>query len=278
VRLAQDKFDLSERRSCRLLQLQRSTHRYDPRPRDDSRLRKRLRKLAGTYRRWGRPLLTDMLRREGFVDNHKRIERIYREEGLQVRRRRRGKKRYVATVRVDHPVEHPDDRWALDFVHDSFLDGRRFRVFNGIDHRTRECLVSYPGLSIGGAGVVAILEELADLGRKPRELQLDNGPEFRSRALLRWCQDNGVELRFITPGKPTQNGHIESLNGTFRDECLNEHWFTDLHDARQKIEAWRIQYNRIRPHSSLGRATPEETYRKLRGQKSVQEPVVRLEG
>lgn len=176
------------------------------------------------------------------------------------------------------PVESPDDRWAMDFVHDGFLDGRKVRTLMAADHRTRECVVDHAHLSIGGAGVVGMLDELADLGRKPRELRLDNGPEFRSRVLLRWCQENGVELDFITPGKPTQNVHIESLNGTLRDECLNEPWFTDLHDAPKRIEAWRMQYNRVRPHSSPGRATPEETYRKLCSQQSVQESVVQFEG
>jgi len=271
--MAQDDLDLSERRSCRLLQLHRSTKRYRGRPRDDARLRKRLRELAAEYRRWGAGLLTDVLRREGFADNHKRIWRVYNEEGLQVRRRRRGRKRYVATIRVKHPVVRPDDRWAMDFVHDSFVDGRAFRALTVVDHCTRECPRVEVGLSVGGAGVVAVLTELAARGRKPRELQLDNGPEFRSRVVVKWCHENGVELRFITPGKPTENGHIESLNGTLRNECLNEHWFTDLADAREKIEAWRERYNTFRPHSSLGGATPEEKYRELRSQ-GVQECVV----
>jgi len=274
VLLVQEKFNLSERRACRLLQLQRSSNRYMSKPRDDQRLRKRLRELAAEYRRWGVPMLTEILRREGFTDNHKRIERVYCEERLQVRRRRRGRKRYVATVRVPRPVEGPDDRWSMDFVSDSLIDGRRFRSLTVLDHCTRECLAVKVGLSIGGAGVVNQLEELTRAGRKPRELQLDNGPEFRSRALHRWCQTNDVELCFITPGKPTQNGHIESFNGTFRDECLNEHWFTDLHDVQEKKEAWRHRYNSFRPHSSLGGATPEEKYRELRSQQSVQEWVV----
>ncbi len=219
-------------------------------------------------------MLTDVLRREGFTDNHKRIWRVYSEEGLQVRRRRRGRKRYVGTTRVKHPVQKPDDRWGIDFVHDVFVDGRRFRSLTIVDHCTRECPHVEVDLSIGGHGVVSVLEELAENGRKPLELQLDNGPEFRGRALVKWCHDNDVLLRFITPGKPTQNGHVESLNGTFRDECLNEHWFTDLTDAREKIEAWRTRYNTFRPHSSLGGATPEEKYQELRNPKIVQECLV----
>ena len=217
-------------------------------------------------------MLTDVLRREGFADNHKRIWRVYAEEGLQVRTRRRGRKRYVATTRVKHPVEQPDDRWGMDFVHDGFLDGRKFRALAVVDHCTRECLAVEVGLSVGGSGVVSVLEELTDRGRKPREIQLDNGPEFRSRLLMKWCHDHGVEIRFITPGKPTQNGHVESLIGTLRNECLNEHWFTDLKDAREKIETWRDRYNSFRPHSSLGGATPQERFEELRSQ-SVQESV-----
>lgn len=272
--MAHEDLDLSERRCCRVLQLHRSTYRYEAQPADDDRLRARLRHLAAEYRRWGVGLLTDVLRREGFEDNHKRIWRVYTEEGLQVRKRRRGRKRYVATARVKRDAERPDDRWGMDFVHDSFLDGRPFRVLTIVDHCTRECPRAEVGLSVGGAGVVAVLEELAAQGRKPLELQLDNGPEFRSRVLVKWCHENGVALRFITPGKPTQNGHIESLNGTLRNECLNESWFTDLPDAREKIETWRKRYNGFRPHSSLGGATPEEKYEELCS-KGVQDSVAR---
>ena len=196
---------------------------------------------------------------------------MYTEEGLQVRKRRRRQKRYVATVRVIEPVKRPDDRWAMDFVHDSLIDGRPFRALTTIDHCSRQCLTALPALSIGGLGVIDALERLSRRGRKPNEIQLDNGPEFRSRALAKWCHDNGVLLRFITPGKPTQNGHIESLNGTLREECLNENWFSDLRDARRKMEAWRRTYNSFRPHSSLGGATPNERYRELRSSNRVQE-------
>ena len=271
MRSAQDRLDLSERRACRLLQLHRSTHRYRPRPRNDERVRERLRKLAGLHRRWGAPLLTDMLRREGFTDNHKRIWRIYKEEGLQLQKRRRRQKRYIATARVPEPVRYPDDRWAMDFVHDSLIDGRAFRTLTSIDHCTRECLHAGAGLSIGGQGVIDVLERLAKCGRKPKELQLDNGPEFRSRVLMKWCHDNGILLRFITPGKPTQNGHIERLNGTLREECLNENWFSNLQEARRRIESWRRTYNAVRPHSSLGGATPREKYQELRSNQEVLE-------
>jgi putative transposase len=267
--MAQDGFDLSERRACRLLQLYRSTHRYQARPRDDARLRQRLRELAASYTRWGSQMLTDLLRNEGFTDNHKRIWRIYAEEGLQVQRRRRRQKRYIATARVQQPVNAPDDRWSMDFVFDSFIDGRQLKALTAVDQCTRECLCASADRSIGSAGVIEALDSLKARGRTPKELQLDNGPEFRSRRMLKWCQDNGVLLRFIQPGKPTQNGHIESLNGTFREECLNENLFSNPWDARRKFDRWRRVYNTIRPHSSLGGATPRQRYQQLRSNPSV---------
>ena len=209
-------------------------------------------------------MLTLMLRREGFRDNHKRIERVYREEQLQVRARKHRRKRYVATTRVHRPAQGRDARWSMDFVHDSFLDGRPFRVLTMLDEWSRESPWIQADRSIGGARIVELLDQLRDSGRQPRELLVDNGPEFRSRAVVSWCQSNGVALCFIAPGKPTQNAFVESFNRTLRDECLNEHWFRDLEDARKKIETWRILYNRVRPHSSLGGATPEERCQRRR--------------
>lgn len=253
---------ISERRACKLVVVHRSTCRYEGRPREDKRLRGRLRELAEEHRRWGCPMLTHVLRREGFRDNHKRIERIYQEEGLQVRKRRRRRKLILAP-RVVRPVNYPDDRWSADFVQDSFIDGRPFRCLAAVDHVTRESLTIEVSRSIGGVGVVEALEKLKFSGRVPRELQLDNGPEFRSFVLNQWCHENGVALHFIQPGKPTQNAHIEGFLSRFREECLNEHWFVDLEDARAKIEAWRINYNESRPHTSLKGATPNETFQRL---------------
>lgn len=208
-------------------------------------------------------MLTHVLRREGFVDNHKRIERIYQEEGLQVRRRHRRRRKLVSIPRVIRPVVHPDDRWSADFVQDSFLDGRPFRCLAAVDHVTRESLTIEVGRSIGGLGVVEALEKLKLSGRVPGELQLDNGPEFRSFVVNQWCHENAVALFFIQPGKPTQNAHIEGFLSRFREECLNENWFVDLADARAKIEAWRISYNESRPHTSLNGATPNEEFQRL---------------
>ena len=254
---------ISERRACELAGLQRSTHRYVGHPRDDRALRDRLRELAEKHRRWGCPLLTLLLRREDVRDNHKRIERIYQEEGLQVRRRLRRRRDFGTTTRVIRPVVLPDERWSADFIHDSIVDGRPFRCLVIVDHVTREPLAIEVGRSIGGTGVVEALERLKMLGRTPRDLQLDNGPEFRSFAVDRWCHENGVSLQFIQPGKPTQNAHIESFLSRFREECLNENWFVDLEDARAKIETWRISYTERRPHTSLNGATPKETFDRL---------------
>ena len=262
--MARHDLKLSKRRGCRLLRLYRSTNRYEPRQRDDGRLRERLRKLAYKYRRWGVPLLTLKLRKEGFKDNHKRIERIYHEEGLRVRKRRNRRKRYVATVRVREPVTERDDRWGMDFMHDSLLDGRPIRLLTMIDEATRDCPRIQVGRSIGGTGVVEVLEQLRAEGRRPRELVVDNGPEFRSRVLVSWCLENQVELIYITPGKPMQSAFVESFNGTVRNECLNENWFLDLADAQEKIEDWRITYVTERPHTSLGGATPEEMSQRRR--------------
>lgn len=269
MRLACGKTRISERRACVLAGLNRSTHRYPAQPRDDSKLRQRLRELAAARRRWGCPMLTLMLRREGFTDNHKRIERIYREEGLQVRKRRRKRRRYVARPRVAHPDTLPNDRWAADFVHDSFLDGRPFRCLTMVDHVTRDSVEIVVGRSIGGHGVVEALERLRLAGRTPRTLQVDNGPEFRSFVLDQWCHEHGAVLDFIQPGKPTQNAHIESFNGRFREECLNENWFLDLKDAQAKIEAWRIDYNDNRPHTSNGGATPSEVLEKFKREEQI---------
>ena len=209
-------------------------------------------------------MLTLVLRREGVVDNHKRIERIYQEESLQIYKRRRKRRRYVSRPRVIEVDRKPNDRWAADFVHDSLLDGRPFRCLTIVDHVSRESVDIGVGRSIGGQGVVDVLDRLRQNERKPKILQVDNGPEFRSFALDQWCYANGVLLDFIQPGKPTQNAHIESFNGRFREECLSENWFLDLNDAKEKIEAWRIDYNTNRPHTSNGGATPCEVLERFR--------------
>jgi len=248
---------LSQRRACGLLEITRRSLRRAPTPDRNQDLRQRLRALAEERRRWGCPLLYQMLRREGWQVNHKRVARLYREEGLSLRRRRRRKRLSHLRV-VRQPPVAANQAWALDFVHDRLFDGRGFRALAIIDEWSRESLAIEVDLSLTGERVKRVLERLGSGRRLPAVIQSDNGPEFTGRALDQWAYERGVKLQFIEPGKPIQNAFIESFNSRLREECLNEHVFVSLDDARRKIERWRIEYNRERPHSSLGHLTPEE--------------------
>ena len=213
--------------------------------------------LARERPRYGYRRLCVILRREGFAVNHKRIHRLYRREGLMVRRRLR--KRLTRVARVSRPLpSRANERWSLDFVSDPLADGRVFRTLNVVDDFTRECRAIEVDTSLSGARVARVLEAASLEYGRPSALVSDNGPEFISKALDAWAYRNRVELHFIQPGKPTQNAFVESFNGRFRDECLNEHWFESLNEARAVIEKWRSDYNGYRPHSSLGDITPEE--------------------
>lgn len=250
------RFGLSARRFCRLTGWNRSSLQYQAQSRDDTALRERLRHWAALKPRWGAPILHDVLRAEGLVLNHKRTERLYREEGLSLRRKRRRKLPAVARVPIPSP-QRPDERWSMDFIHDQLSTGRRFRCLTLVDDFTRQCLALHVDTSIGGSTVVAVLERLARTRSLPKTITVDNGPEFTGKALHLWAQRSGVTLHHIQPGKPMQNAFIESFNGTFRDDCLNQHWFSSLAEARLLIEHWRsLDYNQIRPHSSLGRIPP----------------------
>jgi len=248
---------LSQRRACGLLEITRRSFRRAPGPDHNQELRQRLRALAEERRRWGSPMLYQMIRREGWRVNHKRVERLYREEGLSLRRRRRRKR--LSHLRVIRPrPAAANQAWALDFVYDSLMSGKRFRALTVIDEWSRESLAIEVDVSLTGERVARVLDRLA-IGRgAPAVLQSDNGPEFTGRVLDQWAYDNQVRLQFIEPGKPIQNAFIESFNSRLREECLNEHVFVSLADARNKIEKWRLEYNRERPHSSLGHLTPEE--------------------
>ena len=248
---------LSQRRACGLLGITRRAFGHQPGPDRDHGLRQRLRVLAETHRRWGCPMLHRVLRREGALVNHKRIERLYREEGLSLRRRR-GRKRlsHLRVAREQPPrINHT---WAVDFIHDALSDGRRFRALDVIDEFSRECLAIEVDASLPGARVSQVLQRLCELRAVPSIIRSDNGPEFRGRVMDEWASGCGVRLQFIEPGKPIQNAFIESFNSRLREECLNEQVFLSLDDARRKIEHWRNQYNRVRPHSSLGYLAPEE--------------------
>lgn len=257
VREALPTADGNERRACRWVGVDRSTFRYRSHRPSDAALRQRLCELADAHPRWGSPRLTWRLRRDGWRDNHKRIERCYRAEGLAVRRRRRRKR--VAITRIPMlPPAAPNERWSMDFVRDTLADGRVFRALTLVDGCTRECPVIEVGTSLTGDHVVAVLERLLLLRGTPRGIVVDNGPEFQSRALDQWAHQRGVQLHFITPGKPVENAFIESFNGRLRDECLNQHYFLSLADARRIIESWRVTYNTARPHGALKGLTPTE--------------------
>jgi putative transposase len=248
-------FRVSERRACRLAGVARSSYRYRSQATDQTALRLRLRDLAATRVRYGYRRLHVLLRREGWRVNHKRVYRLYREEGLGIRVKRRKKLASAARVQPA-PATKPLERWSLDFLTDSLADGRRFRVLTIVDNVSRVSPAIEVGISLTGERVVEVLERLKRTTGTPARVAVDNGPEFISRALDAWAYQNGVQLEFSRPGKPTDNAFAESFNGHFRAECLDCHWFASLEEARHAIEAWRIEYNTERPHRALGQATP----------------------
>jgi len=248
---------LSERKSCMLVNMSASVYRYRPKEDGDDVLRQRLRELAGQRKRFGSPRLHIMLKRENLVVNHKRTERIYQEEGLALRRKRRRKG--AAGIREVMPTAiRPNEQWSMDFVSDSIVTGRRFRALTIVDNYSRECPAIEVDTSLGGARVVNVLERLAGTRGLPEAITIDNGPEFSGKALDEWAYRKGVKLNFIRPGKPIENAFAESFNGRLRDECLNTNWFINLRHARDIIEDWRNDYNQVRPHSSLKNMTPME--------------------
>lgn len=249
---------VSERKACDLIGMCRGSYRYRSRVNTTETLvRQRLREHAARRVRFGSPRLAVLLRSELGAINHKRVERLYADEGLQLPRRRKRKRRGNRVVPLETPTR-PDQRWSMDFVHDSLIDGRKIKALTIVDNFSRESPAIEVDTSIGGERVVRVLEGLQYSYGLPEVLVMDNGPEFTSKAMLAWADRTGVRLHFIDPGKPTQNAYIESFNGKFRDECLNEHWFTGLEDARHIVESFRVDYNRVRPHSSLGYMAPEQ--------------------
>jgi putative transposase len=256
VLVMQVEVELSQRRACGLMELYRATCRYRRRRGEDQPLRMRLRELAEARRRFGYRRLQVLLQREGWQVNHKRIYRLYVEEKLSLRRKR-GRKRN----RVRQPLPEAvaaNQVWSVDFMTDALSSGRRFRTLNIVDDYTRECLAIEVDTSLGGVRVVRVLKELKQRRGLPRQIRSDNGPEFVSRAVDQWAYEQGLQWHTIQPGRPMENGYVESFNGRFRDECLNENWFSDLADARDKITQWKRDYNETRPHSSLQYRTPVE--------------------
>ena len=216
-----------------------------------------MRELAEQKPGWGCPIIHKVLRREGLVRNHKRAERIYREEKLSIRRRKRKKRAGHLRIEMPEP-SRTNERWSMDFMSDQLWRSRRFRLFAIVDDYSRECLALLADTSISGERVTRVLNVLAATRGLPQYIRSDNGPEFTGQALDEWAYRNKVKLDFITPGKPTQNAFIESFNSTFRRECSTQNWFVSLEEARRLIESWRIEYNQVRPHSSLGGQTPAE--------------------
>jgi len=256
VALVEEVFHVSQRRACQGLAVERRRLNYRSR-RNDDLLRQRLRAIASERRRFGYRRLAIFLRREGFACNLKKIHRLYQEEQLQVRRRK-GRKRAIGTRQ---PLPKPDQInqvWSLDFISDALSDGRRFRLLGVMDQCSREGLTLAVDTSLPGLRVVRELDQLVKQRGKPHCIISDNGTELTSRVVLQWAQANQIEWHYITPGKPSENGFTESMNGKIRDEFLNEHWFTSLSEAKHLAAAWLHDYNHVRPHSSLNYQTPKE--------------------
>jgi putative transposase len=265
-------FAMSERRACAVIAADRTMIRYRSIRPDDSALRDRLRGLAQERRRFGYRRLFILLRRDGEPSGITRIYRLYREEGLAVRKRRTRRK--AIGTRAPILVEaKPNARWSLDFVHDQLDNGRRFRVLNIVDDVTRECLASVPDTSISGVRVARELAALVARRGKPEMIVSDNGTELTSNAVLKWAQDHCMQWHYIAPGRPMQNGFVESFNGRMRDELLNETVFTSMAQARAVIAAWVADYNTARPHSALGYQTPAAHAAKLKAMGLVSPPL-----
>ena len=257
-------YTMSERRACRVLGSDRTSVRYQAKRPDDAELRERLKALANERRRFGYRRLHVLLRREGRTVNKKRVQRLYREEKLTVRRRG-GRKRALGTPSPIEVPLHPNQRWSLDFVSDQLTDGRRFRILTVIDNCTRECLALVADTSLSGRRVARELDNIIRQRSRPETIVSDNGTEYTSKAILAWADDMGVGWHYIAPGKPQQNGFNESFNGRLRDELLNETLFRSLPHARAALEAWRGDHNEDRPHSKLGWMTPEDYASALSG-------------
>lgn len=255
-------YPVSDRRACRLVRLARSRWQDRRCPRDDAPLAAALAAKAAQRPRWGYRRLTTLLRRDGWVVNLKRVLRVYRLTGLRLRKYRPRKQ--VSTPRLPRPIAvGPNRQWTLDFITDSVVSGRKFRVLSVVDEFTRECLALRAAQSHPSGNVVAVLTELATARAVPERVIVDNGPEFIAKALDAWAYTQGVEIYVTRRGKPVDNCYVESFHDKFRDECLSTHWFLTLDDARQVIEAWQEDYNTVRPHSALGGRTPAEYTRML---------------
>jgi putative transposase len=261
---------LSERRALAVVGMSASSLRYEPRPDQNVALRARIVSLAQRHRRYGSPMIYLKLRQAGEIINHKRVERLYGLEKLHIKRRRRKK----IPVADRQPLVRPggcNEIWSMDFVFDRIASGRTLKNLVIVDDATHEVVAIVTEHTIGGDHLTRILDGICSQRGKPSIIRSDNGPEFTGKSMLTWAHRHGIALRLIEPGKPNQNAYVESLNGRFRDECLNEHWFTSLAHARAVIETWRREYNDERPKKSLGGITPSQ-YAKQLARKAVTMP------
>lgn len=248
-------FRLSERTACELAGVSRTAFRYQTKKKDkDVVIRAQLKRLAAAYPRYGYLFLHNILKGDGLVINKKRTYRIYREENLQVRTKKRKKLQRPRLIML--APSKSNERWSMDFVYDQLANGRRFRVLNVIDDFNRELIGQLTSFSISGNQVARFLSQLCETRKSPKQIVCDNGTEFTSKSMFFWSTEKNIKLAFIQPGKPTQNAFVESFNGKFRNECLNQHWFRSIDEAKQIINQWRYHYNNKRPHSSLNYMTP----------------------
>ena len=251
-------YRVSERRACGLVRFSRATHRYQSIADGQAALRLRIKEIAGTRVAYGYRRIHILLMREGWRINHKRVYRIYRQENL-VMRTKTPRRRVSCRRRIERaPATQLNASWSMDFMADQLFNGTRFRVLTLVDNFSRESLAAEVGQRFTGEEVCAVLDRLAAQRGLPLEIRVDNGPEFTSKAMDLWAYAHEVKLDFSRPGKPTDNAFIESFNGQLRKECLNQHWFLSLGDAKQKIAEWKFEYNEIRPHGSLGNHAPKQ--------------------
>jgi len=257
-----DRYRIPVRRACVLARFSRAAWYRRSVSKDQSALRARIREIAASRPRFGYQRILVLLRRQGWMVNHKRVHRLYRLDGLQLRMRMRRRKHLCLHRGVVPKANARHERLSMDFVHEQLFDGRRIRLLTVVDQWSRESVLIEPRFSFSGAVVADVLDRWVEKHGTPASITVDHGTEFTSKALEEWAWCRGVKLDFIHPGKPMENGHIESFNGRLRDECLNVHQFLSLDDARHQIEAWRVDYNQHRPHGSLGHLTPSEFIRK----------------
>ena len=263
VEYVQKAHNVSERRACSVLNAPRTVVRYKPVDKGDEKIKTSIKEVVEKRPRFGAPRVHQMLRRRGININHKRTERLYKELGLSLKKKKRKKYKSELRIEPDVPIAK-NEVWAMDFVHDALAAGKKIRGLTIIDICTKECPAIEVDFSLSSFKVITVLERLKENGGIPKFIKVDNGPEFISLALDKWASDNNVGLYFSRRGKPTDNANIESFNGKFRDECLNVNWFTSLEMAKRICEEWRKDYNEERPHSSLAYKTPKEFAEELK--------------